>query len=94
MSSHHNRYSLGPLQIAQEFLVFISQIPSTALEAHGPATEFKVFEIVSAVADSLSNPFALISCSAISQTRGCPDAVVKDTRHDEGREQQLVTPPG
>lgn len=43
----------APVHIAQEFLDFISQLPSTALEAHGPAIEFKVYEIASAVADSV-----------------------------------------
>ena len=45
----------GPIQIAQEFLDFISQLPSAALEAHGPTIEFKVFEIASAVADCLAS---------------------------------------
>ncbi|KAK5656951.1 hypothetical protein OQA88_3473 [Cercophora sp. LCS_1] len=49
--------SVAPLQIAQEFLGFISQLPSAALEAHGPAIEFKVYEIASAVADSLATRF-------------------------------------
>ncbi|KAK3313275.1 hypothetical protein B0H66DRAFT_565746 [Apodospora peruviana] len=44
----------APLQIAQEFLDFISLLPSAALEAHGPAIEFKVYEIASAVADSVT----------------------------------------
>jgi len=65
---------VGPLQIAQEFLDFITQIPSTALEAHGPAIEFKVFEIASAVADSLSNPFTI---SAAQQYPGPGDVLAR-----------------
>ncbi|KAK3381807.1 hypothetical protein B0H63DRAFT_524491 [Podospora didyma] len=49
----------GPVQIAQEFLDAISQLPSAALEAHGPAIEFKIYEIASAVADSLSTDLDL-----------------------------------
>ncbi|RKU43651.1 hypothetical protein DL546_005803 [Coniochaeta pulveracea] len=45
----------GPVQIAQEFLTYISRIPSAALEAHGPAIELKVYEIASAVADTLTS---------------------------------------
>ncbi|KAK4446394.1 NADP-dependent oxidoreductase domain-containing protein [Podospora aff. communis PSN243] len=38
----------GPIQIAQEFLDLICQLPHSALESHGPAIEFKVYEIASA----------------------------------------------
>jgi hypothetical protein len=41
----------GPIQIAQELLDRISQLPNAALEAHGPTIEFKVYEIANAVAD-------------------------------------------
>ncbi|CAP61579.1 uncharacterized protein PODANS_4_1830 [Podospora anserina S mat+] len=44
----------GPIQIAQQLLDDISKLPKTALEAHGPGIEFKVYEIASAVADSLN----------------------------------------
>ncbi|KAK4191024.1 major facilitator superfamily domain-containing protein [Podospora australis] len=44
----------SPIQIAQELLDDISKLPNAALEAHGPGIEFKVFEIASAVADSLN----------------------------------------
>ncbi|KAG7125628.1 sucrose utilization protein SUC1 like [Verticillium longisporum] len=43
----------GPIQIAKEFLDLAARLPSAALEAHGPGIEFKVFEIASAVADTL-----------------------------------------
>ncbi|KAK0701461.1 hypothetical protein B0T21DRAFT_417171 [Apiosordaria backusii] len=49
-----NDSSTGPIQIAQELLNDISKLPNTALEAHGPGIEFKVYEIASAVADSLN----------------------------------------
>ena len=51
----------GPIHIAQEFLDFISQLPSTALEAHGPAIEFKVYEIASAVADSVAGRLSTLA---------------------------------
>ncbi|KAK4463069.1 hypothetical protein QBC42DRAFT_345890 [Cladorrhinum samala] len=44
----------GPVQIAQQLLEDISRLPRTALEAHGPGLEFKIYEIASAVADSLN----------------------------------------
>ncbi|KAB5547079.1 NADP-dependent oxidoreductase domain-containing protein [Coniochaeta sp. 2T2.1] len=47
----------GPIQIAQELLDRISQLPNAALEAHGPTIEFKVYEIASAVADCSASQF-------------------------------------
>ncbi|KAK4160540.1 putative fungal-specific transcription factor [Cladorrhinum sp. PSN259] len=44
----------GPIHIARELLDELSRLPSTALEAHGPGIEFKIFEVASAVADSLN----------------------------------------
>ncbi|TDZ25839.1 putative sucrose utilization protein SUC1 [Colletotrichum orbiculare MAFF 240422] len=48
-----------PIQIAKEFLRLISQLPSTAIEAHGPGIEFKIYEIASAVTDAVANNFRL-----------------------------------
>jgi hypothetical protein len=45
--------AFSPIQIAHEFLELISRLPSAALEAHGPALEYKVYEIASAVADAI-----------------------------------------
>ncbi|OHE99599.1 fungal specific transcription factor [Colletotrichum orchidophilum] len=61
-SSNHNHpvTSLShPIQIAKEFLQLISQLPSTAIEAHGPGIEFKIYEIASAVTDAVANNFRL-----------------------------------
>ncbi|KAK3327989.1 NADP-dependent oxidoreductase domain-containing protein [Cercophora scortea] len=55
-----------PIQIAQQFLDFISQLPNAALEAHGPAIEFKVYEIASAVADSLATQLSLPSTPLVN----------------------------
>ncbi|KFY56718.1 hypothetical protein V497_06055 [Pseudogymnoascus sp. VKM F-4516 (FW-969)] len=44
-----------PIQIAREFLSLISQLPTTALEAHGPTMEAKIYEIASTVADAVAN---------------------------------------
>jgi len=44
-----------PIQIAKEFLAVISKLPTTAIEAHGPSIEFKIYEIASAVADAMTN---------------------------------------
>ncbi|KAF7719092.1 Fungal Zn(2)-Cys(6) binuclear cluster domain-containing protein [Penicillium ucsense] len=43
-----------PIQIAKDFLEAISRLPSSALEAHGPAMEYKIFEIAKAVTDSVA----------------------------------------
>ncbi|EFQ35231.1 fungal specific transcription factor domain-containing protein [Colletotrichum graminicola] len=48
-----------PIHIAKEFLQLISQLPSTAIEAHGPGIEFKIYEIASAVTDAVANNFRL-----------------------------------
>lgn len=53
-SSQASAVVTAPIHIAQEFLEFISQLPNAALEAHGPAIEFKVYEIASAVADAVA----------------------------------------
>ncbi|KAF9879783.1 hypothetical protein CkaCkLH20_02594 [Colletotrichum karsti] len=59
-SSNQNVTSLShPIQIAKEFLQLISQLPSTAIEAHGPGIEFKIYEIASAVTDAVANNFRL-----------------------------------
>ncbi|KAL5611861.1 uncharacterized protein BROUX77_002017 [Berkeleyomyces rouxiae] len=56
--------ALGPLQIAGEFLQLIASVPRSALDAHGPSLEYKVYEISRAVTDtlmarSLHDPVAL-----------------------------------
>ncbi|KAI2793412.1 hypothetical protein POX_b03467 [Penicillium oxalicum] len=43
-----------PIQIAKDFLEAMSRLPSSALEAHGPAMEYKIFEIAKAVTDSVT----------------------------------------
>ncbi|KFX93064.1 hypothetical protein O988_07003 [Pseudogymnoascus sp. VKM F-3808] len=48
-----------PIQIAREFLSLISQLPTTALEAHGPTMEAKIYEIASTVADAVANDDAV-----------------------------------
>ncbi|KAL3419119.1 fungal specific transcription factor [Phlyctema vagabunda] len=53
-----------PIQIAKEFLGVISQLPSTAIEAHGPSMEYKIYEIASAVTDALANTSRLTWNSA------------------------------
>jgi len=58
-----------PIQIAQEFLDLICQLPHSALESHGSAIEFKVYEIASAVADSLEAPFCLPNTDLRSRPR-------------------------
>ncbi|KAK4215491.1 major facilitator superfamily domain-containing protein [Rhypophila decipiens] len=70
-SSQASAAVTAPIHIAQEFLDFISQLPNAALEAHGPAIEFKVYEIASAVADAVTGPLILVKLQRIlATTRG------------------------
>jgi hypothetical protein len=43
-----------PIQIAKEFLDLTSRLPDSALEAHGPTIEFKIYDIASAVTDAIA----------------------------------------
>lgn len=43
-----------PFEIAKDLLMFIAGLPEAAIEAHRPAIEFKIFEIVSSVIDSMT----------------------------------------
>lgn len=44
-----------PVDIAKDLLVFIAGLPEAAVEAHGPAIEFKIFEIACGVIDSMTS---------------------------------------
>ncbi|KAI5464834.1 NADP-dependent oxidoreductase domain-containing protein [Mariannaea sp. PMI_226] len=47
--------SMNPVSIAEDFLSLVSQLPTTALESHGPTLEFKTFEIATAVIDAMAS---------------------------------------
>jgi len=47
-----------PVKIAREFLSVISNLPTTAIEAHGPSMELKIYEIASSVTDAIVNSSA------------------------------------
>lgn len=47
--------SMNPVSIAKDFLSLVSQLPTTALESHGPTLEFKTFEIATAVIDAMAS---------------------------------------
>jgi hypothetical protein len=54
------RFGMGPvagspIRIAREFLQFMSQLPKTAIEAHGPTIEFKTYDIASTVIDAMNS---------------------------------------
>jgi len=53
-----------PVQIAREFLGVISQLPNSALEAHGLCMELKIYEIASSVADSIAYDVAISRMSS------------------------------
>ncbi|KAF7523004.1 hypothetical protein G7054_g11950 [Neopestalotiopsis clavispora] len=45
----------SPIRIAKEFLNFMSHLPKTAIEAHGPTMEFKTYDIATAVIDAVQS---------------------------------------
>lgn len=45
----------SPIRIAKEFLHFMSELPKTAIEAHGPTMEFKTYDIATAVIDAVTS---------------------------------------
>ncbi|KAL1851400.1 hypothetical protein VTK73DRAFT_9429 [Phialemonium thermophilum] len=59
-----------PIQIAREFLETISRLPASAVEAHGAAMEYKIYEIARAVADAVANGILLPRTSASSDGPG------------------------
>lgn len=58
-----------PYRIVNDFLSHISHYSKTALEAHGPTIELKIFEIASALTDALATNLDLLRTSAGIQTR-------------------------
>lgn len=52
-----------PYQIVNNFLSHISHYSKTALEAHGPTIELKIFEIASALTDALASNLDLLRSS-------------------------------
>lgn len=58
-----------PYRIVNDFLSHISHYSKTALEAHGPTIELKIFEIASALTDALATNLDLLQTSAGIETR-------------------------
>ncbi|OAA33215.1 Zn(2)-C6 fungal-type DNA-binding domain protein [Moelleriella libera RCEF 2490] len=56
--------AVNPLDIAKRFLGLVSQIPSSVLESHGPALEFKTFEIATTVVDAMQGSPHLVAATA------------------------------
>lgn len=52
-----------PYSIVHDFLTAISRYSKTALEAHGPTIELKIYEIASALTDALAANLALLRSS-------------------------------
>ncbi|KAK2606320.1 hypothetical protein QQS21_003251 [Conoideocrella luteorostrata] len=59
--------TVNPLDIAKRFLGLVSQIPSTVLESHGPALEFKTFEIATAVVDAMTSDYNGVPTHELNQ---------------------------
>lgn len=58
-----------PYRIVNDFLSHISHYSKTALEAHGPTIELKIFEIASALTDALATNLDLLRTSAGIEAR-------------------------
>ncbi|KAJ4409986.1 hypothetical protein N0V82_009354 [Gnomoniopsis sp. IMI 355080] len=58
-----------PYRIVNDFLSHISHYSKTALEAHGPTIELKIFEIASALTDALATNLDLLRTSAGMEVR-------------------------
>jgi hypothetical protein len=54
LNSNREMNVMYPLEIAKDALGAISQLSPKAFEVHGPGMEVKLYEIVSALADSIS----------------------------------------
>ncbi|KAH7311493.1 NADP-dependent oxidoreductase domain-containing protein [Stachybotrys elegans] len=54
-----SRYGIAvptsPVDIAEDFLSLVSQLPPSALESHGPTLEFKTYEIANSVIDAIAS---------------------------------------
>lgn len=61
-SSHYQQTTIaaGPYRIVNDFLSHISHYSKTALEAHGPTIELKIYEIASALTDALASNLDLL----------------------------------
>ena len=64
-----------PVQIANEFLTAVQSMPETAIEAHGPGLELKVFEIASSVVDAVVLGVASMSTQDLGPS-GTPEDIL------------------
>lgn len=71
-ASHYQQTPIaaGPYRIVNEFLSHISHYSKTALEAHGPTIELKIFEIASALTDALASNLELLRSSSSGTASG------------------------
>lgn len=79
-SQHYQQTTIaaGPFRIVNEFLSHISHYSKTALEAHGPTIELKIFEIASALTDALASNLDLLGSSTRSSSSNGPGAAGVD----------------
>lgn len=57
----------SPIRIAKEFLNFMSHLPKTAIEAHGPTMEFKTYDIATAVIDAVKSNMSVNSADQVEE---------------------------
>lgn len=57
----------NPIRIAKEFLSFMSYLPKTAIEAHGPTMEFKTYDIATAVIDAVKSNMSVNSTDQVEE---------------------------
>lgn len=55
--------AVDPVRIGEEFLAFMTQLPQTAIEAHGPTIEAKTYDIATAVIDAMAGHVAMSPAS-------------------------------
>ena len=51
--------AVDPVRIGEEFLAFVTQLPQTAIEAHGPTIEAKTYDIATVVIDAMAGHVAM-----------------------------------
>lgn len=69
VSEQTGHHVVQPYRIANEFLSSISRYSKRALEAHGPTIELKIYEIASALTDTLATNLDRLSTSVGIQVR-------------------------
>lgn len=79
-----------PFQIAKDFLEATSNIPSSAMEAHGLCAELKIFEIATSVTDAISSAARVQSWASMNRPRELLNRLHQILSSTRGGNQHLV----